>query len=536
MANTKKYVSLDKLGVYDQLIKAKIAADDATQLKAAKDYADSLADNYDAAGSASSALADAQAYADGKDVAIAEAKKAGTDASAALETYKTSNDAAVEAVALDVANLDTYVGDIPSGYTETNVIAYINKKAEQTLSAATGDGGESAASVKQALDTYKAENDAKVTANATAAATAQTQADKGVADAKAAQDSADAANTAVTELAGKVGTVPADKTVVQMIADAQTSATYDDTEVRDLIGENADAIAAEKARMDAFMTLNEGETLNQALDSLKEIQDFITNEANDADILLGKVSALEAIVDGIGDTANGEKATVVAYVTAAIDALKIGDYAKAADLIALIERVTTVEGKVATLEGTVALKADKTALDSAVETLEGADSDMSDRITVLEGKFGGADGSVEDQIADAQAAAIASAKEYSDTQDTATLNSAKGYTDAEIDKVEATVSTLSATVDTKAAQTDLTALTTRVSNNETAIEGHGTRLTAVEAQATQNKTDIATANTEIAKKAAKTDLDAAVTRITTIETWHKDFVEVSEEEINSLFA
>jgi hypothetical protein len=55
------------------------------------------------------------------------------------------------------------------------------------------------------------------------------------------------------------------------------------------------------------------------------------------------ITALEAIVAGIGG--DGEKATVVAYVTDAIDALKIGDYAKAADLTAVAERVTTLEGK-----------------------------------------------------------------------------------------------------------------------------------------------------------------------------------------------
>ena len=75
MANTKKYVSLDKLGLYDEKIKAKIATDDAATLKSAKDYADSLASNYDAAGLAATAEANAKAYADGKDAAIAEAKK-----------------------------------------------------------------------------------------------------------------------------------------------------------------------------------------------------------------------------------------------------------------------------------------------------------------------------------------------------------------------------------------------------------------------------------------------------------------------------
>lgn len=58
-----------------------------------------------------------------------------------------------------------YVGEIPESYTEETVIAYINKKAEETLNAASGGTSESAASVKAALDTYKSENDPKVTAN-----------------------------------------------------------------------------------------------------------------------------------------------------------------------------------------------------------------------------------------------------------------------------------------------------------------------------------------------------------------------------------
>ena len=80
-------------------------------------------------------------------IAIADAKKAGTDAQTEID------------------NLEEYVGTIPEDYTEKTVIAYINKKAEETLNAASGGSSESAASVLAALNTYKAENDAKVTAN-----------------------------------------------------------------------------------------------------------------------------------------------------------------------------------------------------------------------------------------------------------------------------------------------------------------------------------------------------------------------------------
>ena len=55
--------------------------------------------------------AEAQAMADGKDGAIAEAKKAGTDASAALEAYKTTNDQAVADNADAIASLEAKVGE-----------------------------------------------------------------------------------------------------------------------------------------------------------------------------------------------------------------------------------------------------------------------------------------------------------------------------------------------------------------------------------------------------------------------------------------
>ena len=73
-------------------------------------------------------------------------------------------DAALEAAKADAAELyatKAYVGTIPSNYTEKDVIAYINKKAEETLAEAQGGSSETAASVKQQLDNYKSENLAK---------------------------------------------------------------------------------------------------------------------------------------------------------------------------------------------------------------------------------------------------------------------------------------------------------------------------------------------------------------------------------------
>lgn len=86
-----------------------------------------------------------------------------------------------------------------------------------------------------------------------------------------------------------------------------------------------------------------------------------------------------------GVKGDGEKATVVAYVTDAIAALKIGDYAKAADLTALA-------GRVDTLEGTAHEHANKAVLDGIT----------AEKITAWDGK---ADANHKHDIADLNQAA-----------------------------------------------------------------------------------------------------------------------------------
>lgn len=66
-----------------------------------------------------------------------------------------------------IEDIEAYVGTIPTDekYADiTNVISYVNKKAEETLAAAQGGSSETAASVKQQLDNYKSENDTRVKA------------------------------------------------------------------------------------------------------------------------------------------------------------------------------------------------------------------------------------------------------------------------------------------------------------------------------------------------------------------------------------
>lgn len=78
---------------------------------------------------------------------------------------KTEAQGYASAVQGKLDELDAYVGDIPTGYTEATIVEYINKKAAETLSAAQGGSSETAASVLQALNDYKGLNDPKVQGN-----------------------------------------------------------------------------------------------------------------------------------------------------------------------------------------------------------------------------------------------------------------------------------------------------------------------------------------------------------------------------------
>ena len=204
--------------------------------------------------------------------AIADAKKAGTDAAAALETYKTDNNAAV---ALKANSADVYTKS--EVYTKTEADAEFMNSSEVSTAitnAVTGDegflkdyvtktaleGSQTAqdttlkayadsvaataksgaeATAASALSEYKSTNDAAVAAAKSAADAAQATAD-GAVSVNATQTTAISANTAaITKLNGDkdvdgsvdkkiyttVGELEGNKTVVGMINDRQKKST-----------------------------------------------------------------------------------------------------------------------------------------------------------------------------------------------------------------------------------------------------------------------------------------------------------------------
>lgn len=268
----------------------------------------------------------------------------------AMTAEATRVNLAIEDVAEDVADLATYVGTIPTSYTESSIVAFIQKRAQEVLDAAQGGSSETAASVKNALDTYIAENDAAVEKNA--------------------------------------------DDIAAIVAD-YLKAT-DKTELADNIAANAGEIARIDAALKAAVE-NEG----AGLDSIKELASWIEEHGEDAAGYAAAIQALEALVGDetvaaqiaaaiaaenlaqYAKTADIEgtlakvdtEGTVTAAINAAITALNIGDYAKAADLTDLAARVAVNEGAIADLQAAdISLAARIKAMEDKVPAWDVAES------------------------------------------------------------------------------------------------------------------------------------------------------------------
>lgn len=228
--------------------------------------------------------------------AIADAKKAGTDAATAVSTLET--------------------GKVKAN---TDAIAAINNAETGIL--------------KQAKD-YA---DGKDTAIA-AAKKAGDDAAAAVTDLKNGQVKTNA--DAITAINNKIGTIPDGKTVAQAIEDAKTAATYDDTEVKGLIKNNKDAIdvlnggdtvngsvakSVKEAINDFATKISDDGTVN----TFKELVDYVAAHGSEYTDAIADIAANKSAIDTLKGTGAG---SVSKAVNDAIEGLHIGDYAKSADV------------------------------------------------------------------------------------------------------------------------------------------------------------------------------------------------------------
>lgn len=387
---------------------AKIYADEVG--KAAKAYADGL-------------VGDTSAI--GKKVAALEGKVDVDSVSGAIDTAKT------EAINTAGTNADTKIATaktaiLGEGHTGTVKEAYELAASKTTMKEVEAKGY----AVKTEVDTA-------------------------VADAKKAGTDA---QTSVNALSDKVGTVPADKTIVQMIADAQAAATYDDSTVKANIKANADAItklngtdtvegsvaktvkdavAAEqkraegkeqanataiagvKSRVDTFFA--DADITANAVDTLKELQQYITDHGTEAAGWTAKISANEAAIKAEETRATGVEGTLNTAITEEAARAK-GIESGLATRLTTLEGADTVEGSVAkTVKDAVdALDITQYAKDADVVKKETGKSLIADtKITKLDGIAEGAQVNVIEKI-------TVNGTEQTPTEKTVALESYKG--------------------------------------------------------------------------------------------------------------
>lgn len=281
-----------------------------------------------------------------------EAKGEAVKVQTALNEYKTSNDAAI-------AGIKT--GDVINDF----------KSVETELGK------------KQAVGDYATKTEAQGYADAK---------DDAIAAAKKAGTDA---QSSVNTLSAKVGTVPESKTVVQMISDAQTAATYDDTTVKADINTNKKGIAALNTLVgDTAVATQISTAVTAAKTELKggtsdtDASATIAGAKKYADKL---DTAMDARVDAL-EASIGEGGSVSAQITAEINKLDKADEAVDGEYVSAVSEadgiITVTRAALPDYSNTYAAKkhahaiADVTGLQTELDkvtTLIGGDASKSVR-------------------------------------------------------------------------------------------------------------------------------------------------------------
>lgn len=248
--------------------------------------------------------------------AIADAKKAGTDAATAvttLENGKVKDNA--DAIAA-INNAETGILKQAKDYAD----------GKDTAIAAAKKAGDDAAAAVKTL------SEGQVTTNKNDIAT----------------------------INGKLGTIPADKTITDMISDAQTAATYNDTEVRGLIKNNKDAIdvlkggdtvdgSVAKSVKDAINDFASKVTEDGTVNTFKELVDYVAAHGSEYTTAIGDIAANKSAIDTLNGTGAG---SVSKAVNDAIDGLNIEDYAKSTDVESTYVKKNGTDRLMTVAEGT----------------------------------------------------------------------------------------------------------------------------------------------------------------------------------------
>lgn len=395
----EKYLKWEQLQKYNTKIQTKMATDDATTLQSAKDYADSLAGDYDAAGTAQTkvdelangavkANTDAITKLNGDETVEGSVNKKIKDASDALEqkiTDSTYDDTTIQA---KVTANETAIG-VLNGSGEGSVA----KKVADEIAKVVGGADES-------MDTLKEVSD-WISNHADSAAAMQTK--------------INANENAITTLNGE-GEGSVKKTAADSVAE-YVSGAGTSLEVLEQMSawlkEHPEDAAAMKvqinANKEAIGTLNSGETVegsvintvikeitkiandgNLNLEHLQEIITWIENNPNDATEMQNGIAANKADIEKLKGLItqlpeDSDATNLIDYITKAINTAKEGLTADiaTAKTEAVTEAGTNTDTKIAAKVGdigdvTVKEYVDTAKTDAATDATTKANQALTD--------------------------------------------------------------------------------------------------------------------------------------------------------------
>ena len=359
-----------------------------------------------------------------------------------------ANAAAAKKAQDEVDALETYVGSIPADATATDVIGYVQEKTTgiATESAMTELGNR----VKAIEDDYlveadKTELEGKITAAQTAADNAQSAFDTfktGTYDVKmAALDQKDIdLNTAIENEAK--ARAEADQGLDERLIEVET-----------------------------FFKTAEGETISEALDTLVEIQKYITDEGAAADEMVKDIAAnAKAIEDEAAaraqadETLQGNINTLSATVDTKASQADLNALSGTVDTKAAQADLTALEGRVKANEDAIGNDSTATTIKGHIKALEDANHQSGEQVnTAIQNAIAAlklsetydakgaaataesnakayADGlAVNYDAAGSAAAAETAAKTHADTQDAALYASIQALTAAEVQAAVASI-------------------------------------------------------------------------------------------------
>lgn len=494
-----------------------------------------------------------------------EAKGEAAKVQTALDTYKTSNDAAVQANANAADANAKAIAAIKDG---TTIDSFADVETALAGKETAGAAAQALVDAKAYADGLAGNYDAKgaaATAEQNAKDYAKEYAD-GLAGNYDASGSAAAAEAAAKkhtddELARLVGTDTVSTQIATAIANQDLANKYD----------TKGAAAAVEGKLNTHVSEADGkyETKTDAAQKLVDAKDYTDTEVAKVQ---GEVDALEQYVGTIPTDA--EAASIVAYIDEkaaetlasagqgssnvlgqlgnyktendarvkaaedAIDAIE-ADYLKGTDKTELQGNINTLSGlvgdkkvseqitdvtnplsnRVKAIEDDYLKAADKTELTNAIATAkqeaiatvlgQGVDEDFDTLKEVADWILSDTTGAaaLQTDVAAIKADYLKAADKTELEGKITTAQNAADKAQGEVDALEGVVSTLSGVVDTKAAQTDLEALDDRVE----AIEGElNTESTGLKARMTAAEADIDALETKVGDKKVSEQI-AAVT-------------------------